>query len=319
VRFWKARTSVSRERELERRRRGQDATEHPAGSRTQPSHAALLALQRGAGNQAVGRALQRMHLIATEAGTVESDPVVLMNIRHGQTVNKGRGVETEKIAAFADAYSGDDLDFEHREIVFLHGHGVTGMYRDDFALTTGGKVDAVTYDAAADIVAAKLKTVTKEEKKGKPYEIRILTCRGGNPGMEQGDKQLSIAPMPSMVKALQQKLASSPSLVTIKGFVQPAFSYPGYKTHQEPDQFTDTAYELHLKVPFKTFETWLATDEGKKAGYPERLKKIEELIPQDTVVAFMTELRKLGAYSKADAEGDQSRRETFLKVVNRTT
>jgi hypothetical protein len=326
---------VAREREVDRRLRRQGPAAPPASAGVHPLHGALLSLQRQAGNQAVARMLartdrprlQRMQLIATEAGTVESDPVVLMNMRHARAVNQGRGVnvDAEKIASLADSYSGDDLDFANREIVFMHGHGLAGMYRDEFSLQSGGAKDQVTYEQAADVVAAKLKTVTNEAKRNQPYEIRILTCHGGDPKSEQptvSDRGKLIAPgMPSLVKSLQTRLADAPNKITIKGFVEAAFSYPAHKTYQEPAGFTDKGFKLHLEAPFEQFKQWLETEEGKQAGYRERLKKIEELVPQSTVESFMDEIRKEGAYSKKDAATDPtaSRRDTFLKVFNRTT
>jgi hypothetical protein len=313
---------VARIPRSERRSRGEpELVEQPAGAvpRAPSNVSALLALQRQAGNHAVAQMVQRMQLVAADPGAVDSDPVVLMNIRHGRAVNQGKGVDAnaEKIASFGDAYSGDDLDVDKGEIVFLHGHGLTGMYRDEFILRQGGTADTVTYEQAADVVATKLKTVTNEQKKGKPYTIRILTCRGGNPGLEHGSK--IVGPMPSLVKALQAKLADAPSEIKIKGFVEPAFSYPGFKTHQEPSGFTDKGYALHLEKPFEEFKTWLA-NEGAGSSYQARLKKIEELIPEDTVKAFIESIRGEGAYTTKDLAGeDDPRRETFVKVFNKTT
>ena len=279
---------------------------------------ALLALQRGAGNQAVTRMLSRMQLVATDPDKVESDHVVLMNMRHARDINARKGVDTskEKIASLGGDYSGDDIDFAHKEVVFLHGHGNIGMYQGLFVLKPGDKQDMVTYEEAAEVIAAKLKTVTREDKKGQPFEIRILTCKAGNPNAPGN--------APSLVKALQTELATAPSVIKIKGFVNSAFSYPGWKSHQEPDVFTDP-YEKTLKPQFELFKEWLKTDEGKAAGYPERLRKIEELIPQDLVDRFMADLRQAGAYAKQARRGEppdplsQTQTDTILKVFNKTT
>jgi hypothetical protein len=316
----------------ERRRRGEPerAGEPPQPALAPAPAAALLALQRQAGNQAVARLLarsraagprlQRMQLTAADPGTVDSDPVVLMNMRHARAINQGRGVDprAEKIASLGDAYSGDDIDFDHDEIVFLHGHGATGLYRDDFILQPGAAKKEVSYAEAAEVIASRLNTVSDDRKRGRPYTIRILTCRAGDPGMEQGNPALNIGPLPSLVKALQQKLANAESEIQIKGFAREAFSYPGFKTHQQPDVFTDQGYENHLKAPFAAFKAWLE-GEGAGSSYPQRLAKIEELVPQSVVEDFMQDTKGQGAYVAKDLPPDDARQQTFVTVFNKAT
>jgi hypothetical protein len=287
---------------------------------------AVLALQQAAGNHAVealltsrarGRELGRMQIVATDPGTVESDAIILMNIRHGLAVNQGRGVQSERTVAIGDPYTGDDLDIasddpKKREIVFLHGHGSAGGYAGEFIRRSGDAKDTVLYSAAADEIASKLKTVNEASKRNKSYEIRVLTCHGADPSAE------ALFNAPSLVKALKDELATAPQTITIKGAVHAAFSYPGFKTYQEPlVGSADAAIAAWLKTPFDEFKAWLQTAEGAGSGYPERLSKLSVLLPEWRVKNFIKDLEAAGGYSKTT--GSVRDAKTFVKEVTRTT
>ena len=268
-------------------------------------------------SRAPARGLGRMQIVATDPGTVESDAIILMNIRHGLAVNQRRGIQTERTLSIGDAYTGDDLDIasedpKKREIVFLHGHGSAGGYAGEFILRSGDSKDTVLYSAAADEIASKLKTVTDGSKRNKSYEIRVLTCHGADPSAE------AIFKAPSLVKALKNELATEPQTVTIKGAVHAAFSYSGFKTYQEPLVGTaDAAIAAWLKDPFDEFKRWLQTSEGARSGYAERLSKLSVLLPEWRVKNFIKDLEAAGGYSKTT--GAVRDAQTFVKEVTRTT
>jgi hypothetical protein len=235
-----------------------------------------------------------MQLVAASPGHIESDPIILSNINHGLAVNRKRGVNGEKIASVGDPYSGDDLDIAsdnpaRREIVFLHGHGSRGSYAGEFAVTGSEPQKTPEYTLVAHEVAQRLRVVTDNDKKGKSYKIRILTCHGGDPAGEEFG-------YPSLVTALKEKLAKSAS-------DGDAFSYPGFKTHLDPREGSATdAIEKFLKAPFAQFKAWLEEfpSDTTPPGYDARLAKISALLPPETVSDFIAALRVAGGYTKKD-------------------
>lgn len=288
--------------------------------------ARLLELQRSAGNQAVLRMLrsaagtyprcrlQRMQLAAVSPGEREADPIILMNIKHGLTVNARRKVPNDRIAALGDDYSGDDLHLpseknrKENEVVFIHGHGAPGIFLGNMALKPGGEVDAQLFQDAADVVAQKLRKVSDQKKKGRPYEIRVTSCHGAD---ESSPFALSL------VTSLKKALVDAPHEITIKGLEKEGFSYPGFKSHQPSDDSWETAYRRLLKGPMDEFKAWAGKD-GREADYAERFSKLETLLPEKVIKAFIEEIRMAGVYSKRDLKPDDPRLKTFVKVLNKT-
>lgn len=117
--------------------------------------------------------LQRLQLISTERGDVETDATILSNIRFAKEINAKRGVQNEKICSLHDDYSKEDLDMEHNEIIFVHGHGMPGMFLNETSLT---------FYEAANIIYTKLKLNSNDEKQ---IEIRMLSCHGGESNIDK--------------------------------------------------------------------------------------------------------------------------------------
>ena len=112
--------------------------------------------------------VQRLQLIACEKNSFEDDLTVLNNIVFAKNINKQKGIDNEKVCSLFDDYNENDI--EDNEIVFVHGHGVPGFFRD--CEVTDGEL--LSYESAAAIIINKLK-IGKNEKK---IAIRMLSCEG---------------------------------------------------------------------------------------------------------------------------------------------
>lgn len=274
-----------------------------------PQAAQLAAIQRLAGNRVATRyviqnraaskpgqpnaVLQRMQLVGTDFGKVEDDPIILNNLNHAVAVNQQRGVKDEVFASIGETarYSGDDLhlpspaEASQNEVVFLHGHGLAGAFQFDFQLTPDAAKDTITYREAARQVADRLKHVSPE-KRGRPYEIRVLSCQAADRTNEQAFG------MPSFVDALFQELTGA-AQTTISGVVSNALSYPEHETYATDAGLTDRSLQ-HIKPGFEAVKAWLATPEGAGSNYPQRLAKVKQLVSQQQINDFLTEARRLG-------------------------
>jgi hypothetical protein len=275
------------------------------------SVAAAQALQRTIGNQAVQRMIQReqavgsdeqqrvqrqlplprssfggdkvvqrMQLVATDKGLVEKDFIVLNNIKFGLEHNQARGVANEKIESIFGDYSAKDIDFDKDEIIFLHGHGLSGMFEHTLKTAdknhpqlwdSDDKEGFLAFDTAAEIVVNKLK---QDAPSGKSIELRSVSCYGASEN--QAPKY------ESLVTSLEKQLAIHGLEGSAYGCLNLAVSCPGMEDTYQVDPTKSgfsTMTDKYLKEPKVQFATWLESPEGETAGYAERLNYIKRWEP----------------------------------------